>query len=113
MERRVEEPDHHRFAIHRFEEVFEVVGLQFLQRVECGLGIIFEDYAAHHREPVAHEHVLGSGETYAVGSPTLPGAPGPSSALARTPRVRISSAQPRSVPSSALGSGSARGRSPR
>ena len=48
MERRVE-ADHHRFAIHRFEEVFEVVGLQFLQRVECGLGIIFEDYAAHHR----------------------------------------------------------------
>ena len=71
VERRVEETDGDRQAVHRFEDALEVAALQLLELFERGVLLGFgvgEDEPLHEREAVAEEHVLGAAEADALGA---------------------------------------------
>ena len=65
VQRRVEQTNRHRQAIHRFEdadEVFLLLRAQLLERGALLVGRVGQDHALHDREPVAQEHVLGAAQ---------------------------------------------------
>ncbi len=73
MQRRVEQPDRHRAAVHRLEQAVEIALLQRQQLVErrtARLVVVdLHDHPAHLRLPVGgHEHVLGAAEADALGA---------------------------------------------
>ena len=70
VQRRVEQADGHRQAVHDPEELDEVGALHRQELVErrlpLGVGV-GEDHLAHHRDPLGvEEHVLGAAEAEAV-----------------------------------------------
>ena len=97
VQRRVDQPDGDRQAVHRLEDLDEVAALQRLERVQRGLPLVVvlgQDQPLDQLAPLAEEHVLGAGQADALRRRT--GGPGressPVSALARTPSRRRSSA---------------------
>ena len=114
VQRRVEQADGDRQAVHGLEDLLEVGPLQFEQlgqRRRLLLGRVGEDHALHERQPIAEEHVLGAAQADALGAeltrprrvrhrcPRWPGR--------RAGRVRMSSAHPRMTSNSAGGSAAA------
>ena len=74
VQRRVEQADRHRQAIHRFEHLLEVGALdveQLGERLVLFVGRRRQDHLAHDREPVGgQEHVLGAAQADALGAET-------------------------------------------
>ena len=107
MQRRVEQADRDREPRHGLEDAFEVGLLVRKKLLERGATLLLaagHDHLAHDGQPVVgHEHVLGVTETDALRA-ELAGLGGVLrvSALARTFRRRIESAQPRIVSKSSL-----------
>ena len=106
VQRRIEQPDRHRQALHDLEQLDEIAALH---RQELGerraprLLVVGEDHLAHRLDArLVEEHVLGAAEPDAFGAEacTATRASAGVSALARTPSLRTLSAQPISVPNS-------------
>ena len=69
VQRRVDQPDRDRQAVHRLEDADEVLALQRLQRVERRLPLLValgEDQLLDELAPVAEEHVLGAAQADAL-----------------------------------------------
>ena len=78
MERRVEQPDRHRQAVHRLEDLGEVLALERQQRGEGRLhaGLVLgHDELLDQLASLAEEHVLGAAQADALGAEP-PGAGG-------------------------------------
>ncbi len=73
MERRVDQPDRHRQAVHRLEDAAEVVTLERQQSGQRGLlaGLVVgHDQVLDQLAALAEEHVLGPAQTDALGTET-------------------------------------------
>ena len=72
VQRRIEQPDRHREAVHRLEDPLEVGLLEGQQPVERGAAGGFgvgQDHLLHHGQPLlAEEHVLGPAEADPLGA---------------------------------------------
>jgi len=72
VQRRVEQPDGDRQALHRGEDALEVGLLHrqdLLQGGRALLGVLGEDHLAHRRQPIGgHEHVLGAAQADTLGT---------------------------------------------
>ena len=69
MQRRVDQPDRHRQAVHRLEDLREVAALQRLERVERGLPSasgLGQDQVLDQLAALAEEHVLGPDQADAL-----------------------------------------------
>ena len=118
VQRRIEQPDGDRQALHDLEQLDEIAALH---RQELGerraprLLVVGQDHLAHRPDAVlVEEHVLGAAEPDALGAEldARRRASAGVSALARTPSLRTSSAQPISVANSPDSSGSSIGTVP-
>ena len=72
VERRIEQADGHRQAVHRLEDADEVlllVGLEGREGLLPPLLVVGEDHLPHVDDPLAlEEHVLGAAEADALGA---------------------------------------------
>ena len=71
VQRRVEQPDGDRQPVHRLQDLHEVAALQRLKRIERGLPrlvVVGQDQPLDQLPPLAEEHVLGPGESDALGA---------------------------------------------
>ena len=77
MQRRVDQPDRHRQAVHRLEDPAEVVALQRQQLGQRGLlpaSSLGDDQVLDELAALAEEHVLGAAQADALGAePPGPG----------------------------------------
>jgi hypothetical protein len=71
VERRVDQPDRHRQAVHRLEdleEVFALQGQQLGERVLLAGFVVRDDEVLHELPALAEEHVLGAAQADALGA---------------------------------------------
>ena len=78
VQRRVDQPDRHRQAVHGVEDLHEVAALQRLEGVERALALLVgagQDQVLDQLAALAEEHVLGADQADAAGAePAGPGA---------------------------------------
>ena len=71
VQRRVDQPDGHRQAVHRVEDLHEVAALQRLERVQRGLParlVLGQDEPLDELAALAEEHVLGADQADPAGA---------------------------------------------